>query len=154
MQRSKREQRAGDATKRGGPAGGYAGVPAVFQWHTCGRRGSSTREQENPEVREGVGIANQSGSIILSQGSTTSNSSYPSLITQPTTITTYPCEEYPSGHSPPITIPWQASSSFMESRHHRALLVANSVHRGNSLSSCSPPQPKLPQGLPRLTESS
>jgi hypothetical protein len=44
-------------------------VPAVFQWHTCVSRGSSAREQEDPEVREGVGIANQSGSIVLSHGS-------------------------------------------------------------------------------------
>jgi hypothetical protein len=55
------EQRAGDATRRGGPAGGYAGVPAVFQQHTCVSRGSSAREQEDLEVRGGVGIANQSG---------------------------------------------------------------------------------------------
>jgi hypothetical protein len=33
--RTVREQCAGDATGRGGPAGSYAGVPAVFQWHTC-----------------------------------------------------------------------------------------------------------------------
>jgi hypothetical protein len=72
-------------------------------------RGSSTREQEDPEVRGGVGIANQSGFIVSSQGSTTSSSSYPSLIAQPTTITTEP-------------------------RHRRALLIANPVHRGNSLS--------------------
>jgi hypothetical protein len=54
------EQCAGDATRRSGPAGGYASVPAVFQWHTCVSRGSSAREQEDPEVREGVGIANHS----------------------------------------------------------------------------------------------
>jgi hypothetical protein len=79
--RAVQEQCAGDATGRGDPAGGYAGVPTVFQWHTCMSRGSSTREQEDLEVRGGVGIAYQSGSIISSQGSTTSNSSYPSLIT-------------------------------------------------------------------------
>jgi hypothetical protein len=72
---------------------------------TRGGRGSSTREQENPEVREGVGIANQFGSIVSSQGSTTSNSSYPSLIAQPTTITTGHHEKYP-GHLPPTaTLP-------------------------------------------------
>jgi hypothetical protein len=32
--RAKQEQRAGDATKRGGPAGGYEGVPTVFLQHT------------------------------------------------------------------------------------------------------------------------
>jgi hypothetical protein len=43
-------------------------------------RGGSAREQENPEVREGVGIANQSGSIVSSNKSTTSSSSYSSPI--------------------------------------------------------------------------
>jgi hypothetical protein len=66
--RAVQEHRAGDATKRGGPAGGYAGVPAVFQRHTRVSRGGSAREQENLEVRGGVDIANQSGSIILSHG--------------------------------------------------------------------------------------
>jgi hypothetical protein len=66
--KAEREQRAGDATGHGDPAGGYAKVPAVFQWHTCMSRGSSTREQEGLEVRGGVGIANQSGSIVPSQG--------------------------------------------------------------------------------------
>jgi hypothetical protein len=66
--RAVREQCAGDATGRGGPAGGYAGVPAVFQQHTRMSRGGSAREQENLEVRGGVGIANQSGSIVLSYG--------------------------------------------------------------------------------------
>jgi hypothetical protein len=117
------------------------------RWHTCVSRGSSTREQEDREVRRGVGIANQSGSIVSSQGSTTSNSSYPSLIAQPTTATTDHREEYPSGYSSPTTIPWQASSSPTEPRHHRVLLIANPFHRGNSLSACYPPQPRLPQGL-------
>jgi hypothetical protein len=36
-------------------------------------RRSSTREQEDPEVREGVGIANQSGPIGFSHTSTTSS---------------------------------------------------------------------------------
>jgi hypothetical protein len=39
-----------------------------------------SREQGNPEVRGGVGIANQAGFIISSQGSTTSSSSYSSSI--------------------------------------------------------------------------
>jgi hypothetical protein len=93
--KTEREQRAGDAAKRGSPAGSYAGVPVVFQWHTCVSRGSSTHEQEGLEVRGGVDIANQSSSIVSSQGSTTSSSSYPSLITQPTTVTTGYREEYP-----------------------------------------------------------
>jgi hypothetical protein len=80
--RAEREQRIGDATRRGGPARGYAGVPAVFQQHTCVSRGSSAREQENPEVRGGVGIATQFGPIGFSHKSTTSNSSYSSSIAQ------------------------------------------------------------------------
>jgi hypothetical protein len=78
--RAEHEQRAGDVTRRGGPAGGYAGVPIVFLQHTRVSRGGLTREQENLEVRGGVGIATQSGSFISSQGSTTSNSSYSSPI--------------------------------------------------------------------------
>jgi hypothetical protein len=61
-------QCVGDATGRGDPAGGYAGVPTVFLWHTCVSRGSSTREQEDPEVRGGVGIADQSSSIVSFHG--------------------------------------------------------------------------------------
>jgi hypothetical protein len=38
-------------------------------------RGGSAREQENPEVREGISIANQSGPIGFSHKSTTSSSS-------------------------------------------------------------------------------
>jgi hypothetical protein len=131
---AKQERRAGDVTRRGGPARNYAGVPTVFMQHTCVSRGSSTREQEDREVRGGVGIANQSSSIVSSQGSTTSNSSYPSLIAQPTTATTDHREEYPSGYSSPTTIPWQASSSPTEPRHHRALLITDPVRHGNSLS--------------------
>jgi hypothetical protein len=48
------------------------------QWHTRVSSGGLAREQENPEVREGVGIANQSGPIGFFLESTTSNSSYPS----------------------------------------------------------------------------
>jgi hypothetical protein len=145
---AKREQCAGDATRHGGPAGGYTGVSTMFLQHTCVSRGDSVHEQEDLEVRGGVGIANQSGSIVSSQGSTTSCSSYPSLIAQPTSATTGYREEYPSGHLPPTTIPWQASSSPTEPRHRGALLIADLVHHGISLSAHSPPQPKLPQGLP------
>jgi hypothetical protein len=146
--RAEREQRTGDATRRGDPTRCYAGVPTVFLQHTGVSRGGSAREQENLEVRGGVGIATQFGSIISSQGPTMSSSSYPSLITQPTTITTGHHEEYPSGHLPPTTIPWQVSSSPTEPRHRRALLIADPIHRENSLSTCSSPQPRLPQGLP------
>jgi hypothetical protein len=37
---------------------------AMLLHHLCVGRGSSTREQEDPEVRGGVGIVNQSGSIV------------------------------------------------------------------------------------------
>jgi hypothetical protein len=73
---AEQEYHAGDATRRDGHAGGYAVVPAVFQQHTRMSSGGSAREQENPEVRGGVGIANQSGSIVLSHKSTMSSSSY------------------------------------------------------------------------------
>jgi hypothetical protein len=66
--RAVQEQRVGDATRRGDPAGSYAGVPAVFQRHTRVSRGGLTRERVDPEVRGGVVLANQSGSIILSHG--------------------------------------------------------------------------------------
>jgi hypothetical protein len=33
----------------------------------------------------------------------------------------------------PLQIPWQASSSSTEPRHHRVLLTADPIHRGNSL---------------------
>jgi hypothetical protein len=55
-------------------------VPAVFQRHTRVSRGGSAREQENLELRGGVGIATQFGSIVSSQGSTTSSNSYSSPI--------------------------------------------------------------------------
>jgi hypothetical protein len=41
---AEQEQRAGDVTKRGGPAGGYAGVPTVFLQHTRMSRGGLARE--------------------------------------------------------------------------------------------------------------
>jgi hypothetical protein len=67
---------------------------------------------------------------------------------QPTAITTYHREKYPSGYSPSTSIPWQASSSPTEPRHHRALLITDPVRHRSSLSTRSPPQPRLPQGLP------
>jgi hypothetical protein len=155
-------------------------------------RGSSAREQENPEVREGVGIANQYGSIVSSHKSTTSSSSYSSSIAQAkpqhlkkareTPIeplrslyaeTSSPWQSQPlsprviAETTPPAILhplqlfPWQASSLLAEPfqshltvrptpepHHCRALLTADSVHRGNSLSARSHPQPRLPQGLP------
>jgi hypothetical protein len=73
-------QYAGDATERGDPAGGYAGVPTVFLQHTRVSSGDLAREQGNPEVCRRIGIANQFGFIVSSQGSTTSSSSYSSSI--------------------------------------------------------------------------
>jgi hypothetical protein len=110
-------------------------MPDVFLQCICVSRGSSTREQEDLEVREGVGLANQSGPIGFSHKSTTSSSFYSSSIAQarpqhlkkarepsyrassipvcwniiamakPTAITTDHREEYPSGHPSPTTIP-------------------------------------------------
>jgi hypothetical protein len=56
--RAEQKWRTGNATKRGDPAGGYAGVPTVFLQHTHVSSGGLACEQENPEVRKGVGIAN------------------------------------------------------------------------------------------------
>jgi hypothetical protein len=77
---AEQKRRTGDATKRGDPAGGYAGVSTVFLQHTRVSSGGLAHKQENTGVRRGVGTANQSGSIVLSHKSTTSNSSYSSSI--------------------------------------------------------------------------
>jgi hypothetical protein len=114
--RAEQKRRTRDAIRRGDPTEGYASVPAMFQWHLCVSRGSSTREQEDLEVREGIGIVNQSGSIVSSQGSTTPSNSYLSSIVRARTQHLKKARE-PS---------------------HRILLIANPVHRGNSLSACSP----------------
>jgi hypothetical protein len=90
-------------------------VPTMFLQHTRVSSGGLTREQENPEVREGVGIANQSGCIVSSQGPTTSSSPYLSLIVR--------------------ARPQHLKKAREPS--HRALLIADSVHRENSLSACS-----------------
>jgi hypothetical protein len=169
---------AGDANGRGDPAGSYAGVPAVFQRHMCVSRGSSTREQENPEVREGVGIVNQSGPIGFFLESTTSNSSYPSPIVRARPQHLKKARE-PSYRAfsnsfartsslwqsqlllPRITVrnippailhPLQLPGKLL--RHPRNLVTVELFSSpilfamGNSLSTRSPPQPKLPQGLP------
>jgi hypothetical protein len=57
-------------------------MPNVFQQHTRVSREGSAREQEDLEVRGGVGIANPSGSIVSSQGSATSSNSYFSSIAE------------------------------------------------------------------------
>jgi hypothetical protein len=75
-------------------------VPTVFRQHTCVSRGGSAREQEDPEVREEVGIVNQSGSIIFSHESATFSSSYSSPIVQARP----PCLEETLGPPPPSSL--------------------------------------------------
>jgi hypothetical protein len=64
-----REWRTGAAARHGGPASNCAGMPDMFLQCICVSRGSSTREQEDLEVRERISIANQSGTIVSSHGS-------------------------------------------------------------------------------------
>jgi hypothetical protein len=154
-------------------------------------RGGSAREQEVSEVREEIGIANQSGSIVSSHKSTTSCSSYSSSIarsrpqhfeeapgpphrassnpfaeTSPPWQSQSPSPRITAGTTPPAILhrlqpPRQASSLHAEPiqphlavlpvpepHHRRALLTVDPARRGNSLSARSPPQPRLPQGLP------
>jgi hypothetical protein len=89
------------------------GVPAVFQQHTCVSRGGSAREQENPEVHEGVGIANQSGPIGFSHKSTTSSSSYSSPIVR---ARPQHLEEAPGPPPPP---PSSLFDPYMPEHHRR-----------------------------------
>jgi hypothetical protein len=143
-------------------------VPTVFLQHTRMSSEGSTHEQESHEVRGEVGIANQSSPTGFFLESTTSSNSYSSPIDQarpqpleetpgsPPRVSSIPeyrniiavatsaivamdhREEYLSGYLSPTTIPWQTSSSPTEPHHRRALLTTDSVHRGNSLSVCSP----------------
>jgi hypothetical protein len=88
------------------------------------------------EVRGAVVLANQSGSVVSSQGSTTSSSSYSSSIAEQDHKSPRGLSLRPSStHGNPSQ---QTSSSPTESRHRQVLLVANPIHRGNSLSACSP----------------
>jgi hypothetical protein len=75
-------------------------------------RGGSAREQEDPEVCEGVGIANQSGPIGFSHKSTMSSSSYSSSIAR---ARPQHLEEAPGPPSEPLrslyartSLPWQS----------------------------------------------
>jgi hypothetical protein len=70
------------------------------------------REQKDLEVRGGFSIANQSGSVVSSQKSTTPSNSYLSSIVR----------------ARPRHLKKAREPS------HRALPIANLVHRGNSLS--------------------
>jgi hypothetical protein len=124
------------------------GVRSAMLWHRmCVGKGSSTREQENPRVHGEVGIANPFGSNVSSH-----DPRHPTVLTPRGSLNCYHHESprrlllRPSStHCNPSQ---QTSSSPTEPRHCRALLIANPVHRGNSLSACYPPQPRLPQGLP------
>jgi hypothetical protein len=99
-------------------------------------------EQENPRVRGEVGIANPFGSIISSH-----DPRHPAVPTLVDRSTNRHHHKAPRGL--PLRLfsthynPRRASSSLMESRHRRALLVANLVHHGNSLSVYSSPQPRF-----------
>jgi hypothetical protein len=94
------------------------------------------REQENPRVRGEVNIANPFSSIVSSLGSTTFSSSYPrgSLNRyhheSPQRLLLWPSSTHDNSSR-------HASSSTTESRHHRAHLIIDSVHCGNSLSAHS-----------------
>jgi hypothetical protein len=103
----------------------------VFLQCMCMSREDSAREPENPKVRGRNGITNQSGPIGFSHELTASNSTFSSSIAE-------------QDHKSPRRLPlqpfsthcnsWQASSSTTESRRRRAhLIVANPIHRGNSL---------------------
>jgi hypothetical protein len=113
--RAVQEQCAGDATGRGDPAGGYAGVPTMFLQYTRVSSGGLAREQENPEVREGVSIANQSGPIGFFLESTTSSSSYPSPIVRarPRHLNKAPELSYRASSDPfaETSSPWQSRLS-------------------------------------------
>jgi hypothetical protein len=131
---AEQKRRTGDAIRRGGPAGSYAGVPAVSQRHTRVSSGGLVHEQENPGVRGEVGIANPSSSIVLLHGPrhpatpfprrspsktttprrnswTLPSSLFGSLrqnivvVAKPTIVATDHREEYLSGHSSPTAIP-------------------------------------------------
>jgi hypothetical protein len=84
----------------------------------------------------GVVLANQSGSVVSSQGSTTSSSSYSSSIAEQDHKSPWGLSFRPSSTHGNHFL--QVSSSTTESRHRRAHLITDSDHRGNSHSACSP----------------
>jgi hypothetical protein len=96
-----------------------------------------TREQEDLEVRGGFGIANPFGSIILSQESTTSSSTFLSSIAKqdhklPRELPLRPSSTH-YNHSR------QTPSSFTESRRRQTFLFADPVRHGSSLFTRSSP---------------
>jgi hypothetical protein len=126
---AEQKRRTGGAIKRGNPTGSCAGVPAVFQWHTCVSRGSSTREQENPEVRGGDGIASRSGSIVSSHGPR-----HPTVLTPRGSLNRYHHESPRRLLLRPSSTHYnhsrQTPSSSTESRHRRAFLFADPIAMG------------------------
>jgi hypothetical protein len=90
-------------------------VPTVFLQHTRVSSGGLAREQENPEVRGGVGIANQSSSIVSSHKFTTSSSSYSSSIARarPQHLKKAPGPSYRASSDPfaETSSPWQSRLS-------------------------------------------
>jgi hypothetical protein len=95
-------------------------VPTVFLQHTRVSSGGLACEQENPEVRGGVGLVNQFSSIVFSQKSTTSSNSYSSPIDQ---ARPQPLEETPEPSSS-LFNPWMP-------KHHRHGKANRHHHRSS-----------------------
>jgi hypothetical protein len=146
--------------KRIGRRSGEAKVAVITrrirkeQLRGCAGRGSAaqmckqrrlSREQGNPEVRRGVVLANQSGSVVSSQGSMTSSSSYSSSIAEQDhkSLRGLPLRPFSTHYNSR-----QTSSSPTKSRHRRALFITDLVRHGSSLSIRSSLQSRLSQGLP------
>jgi hypothetical protein len=153
----------------GGLANGCASIPAVHVPEQSGQGGFLLMQarmfdrpcfsiacvwaekvqlvsRKNPEVRGGVGIANQSGSIVSSHGPR-----HPTVLTPRGSLNRYHhgsprrlLLRPSSTHGNPSR---QTPSSSTESHHRRAFLFADPVRHRNSLFTHSPPQPSLPQGL-------
>jgi hypothetical protein len=100
-------------------------VPTVFLHHTRVSSGGLTREQENPEVRKGDGIANQSSPTGFFLESTTSSNSYSSPIDQ---ARPQPLEETPGSPPRVSSIPEyrniiaMATSAIVAMDHHEEYL--------------------------------
>jgi hypothetical protein len=98
----------------------------------CVGRGSSTREQENPRVREEVGIANPFGSIVSSH-----DPRHSTVLAPRGSLNRYNHESPRRLLLRPFSTHCnsrQATSSTTESRRRRAHLIdANPIHRENSL---------------------
>jgi hypothetical protein len=143
MQGSKQEQRAGVATKRSGPAGSYAGVPAMLQRHTCVSKESLAREQVDPGGSRRSWPSEPIRLYRLVPKVHDVQQFLLSSIAQRTAITTNHRGDYLFGYSLPTTIPGKLL------RHPRNLVIVELILfiAENSLSAHSPSQPRLPQGL-------